>query len=186
MQPFSRLALSILLAHLLGDFALQTPSMVQGKAKGVGAYLSHGAIHLLALGLSVAAFGGLEWLADGWFWILSPLYVMVHLGIDGIRQKLVAWGRVADSASVFIADQALHISTIIVLAWALVRPSRFSIRSQFSWSPATGEKILLAGIVYLTVVFAGGYLIRYLTRIWPRESRSQGRLRNRSKMQGCT
>ena len=73
MQPFSKLAVSLLLAHLLGDFALQTPSMVQGKAKGVRAYLSHGGIHLLALALSVAAFGGLEWLADGWFWILSPL-----------------------------------------------------------------------------------------------------------------
>jgi len=34
-------------------------------------------------------------------------------------------------------------------------------------------KHFIAGIVYLTVVFAGGYLIRYLTRIWPRESQAR-------------
>ena len=37
-------------------------------------------------------------------------------------------------------------------------------RSQFSWSPATGEGVLEAAIVYVAVLFAGGYLIRYLTR----------------------
>jgi len=38
------------------------------------------------------------------------------------------------------------------------------LKSQFSWSAATADRILEAGIVYVTVVFAGGYLIRYLTR----------------------
>ena len=37
-------------------------------------------------------------------------------------------------------------------------------RSQFSWSPATGEGVLEVAIVYVAVLFAGGYLIRYLTR----------------------
>ena len=37
-------------------------------------------------------------------------------------------------------------------------------RSDFRWSPATGERILQAAVVYVAVVFAGGYLIRYLTR----------------------
>lgn len=164
MQPFSKLALTILLAHLLGDFPLQPPSLMRGKAKGIPAYLWHGAIHLLVLGLSVAAFVGLEWWTRGWFWILGVLYTLVHLGIDGTKRKLVASGRVADSAAVFMVDQALHVSTVLALAWALARPSWSSLRSQFSWSPATGEKVLVAGIVYLTVVFAGGYLIRYLTR----------------------
>ena len=62
MQSFTKLALSVLLAHLLGDFPLQTSSIVRGKARGIRAYLLHGAIHLLVLLLSVAAFGGLQWL----------------------------------------------------------------------------------------------------------------------------
>jgi hypothetical protein len=164
MQPFLKLALSILLAHLLGDLPLQTESIVRGKAKGIPAYLWHGAIHLLVLALSVAVFAGLEWLPRGWFWVLSLLYVIAHLGIDGIKQKLLASARIADSASVYILDQALHVCTMAILAWALARPSWVSIRSEFSWAPATGEKVLLAGIVYLMVVFGGGYVIRYLTR----------------------
>jgi hypothetical protein len=38
------------------------------------------------------------------------------------------------------------------------------LRSQLSWSTATGEKVLEAGIVYVAVIFAGGFLIRHLTR----------------------
>jgi hypothetical protein len=152
------------LAHLLGDFPLQTSSIVRGKARGIRAYLLHGAIHLLVLLLSVAAFGGLQWLGRVWFWILSLLYVILHLGIDGIKQRLIGSSRVADSTSVFVVDQALHVCTIVGLALALARPTWPTIRSELTWSPTTGEKTLVAGIVYLTVIFAGGYLIRYLTR----------------------
>ena len=38
------------------------------------------------------------------------------------------------------------------------------VKSQFSESAATGDRVLAAGIVYLAVVFAGGYLLRVLTR----------------------
>jgi hypothetical protein len=38
------------------------------------------------------------------------------------------------------------------------------LRSQLSWSTATEDRVLEAGIVYVGVIFAGGYLIRYLTR----------------------
>jgi hypothetical protein len=57
-----------------------------------------------------------------------------------------------------------NINTIILLAWFFTRPGWSSVRSQFSWSPATGEGVLEAAIVYVAVLFAGGYLIRYLTR----------------------
>jgi hypothetical protein len=58
----------------------------------------------------------------------------------------------------------LHICTIFALTWLLIRPSWASLKSQLSWSRMTGERVLEAGIVYVAVVFAGGYLIRYLTR----------------------
>jgi hypothetical protein len=120
------------LAHLLGDFPLQTSSIVRGKARGIRAYLLHGAIHLLVLLLSVAAFGGLQWLGRVWFWILSLLYVILHLGIDGIKQRLIGSSRVADSTSVFVVDQALHVCTIVGLALALARPTWPTIRSELT------------------------------------------------------
>jgi hypothetical protein len=164
MQPFLKLVLTILLAHLLGDFPLQTSKMVQGKGQGNRAYSAHGAIHFLVLTLCIAVFVGLPLLASVWFWILAALYIAVHLGIDRIKQGLVRTGKLPDSASVFIADQLLHVCTLILLAWLLTRPGWSSLRSQFSWSPATAERVLEAAIVYVAVVFAGGYLIRYMTR----------------------
>jgi hypothetical protein len=164
MQPFLKLFLTTLLAHLLGDFPLQSSSMVRGKHHGIRAYIGHGAIHLLVLVLCVAAFVSVHLLTSYWFWIVAALYIAVHLGIDRAKQGLVSTARLADSTSIFMLDQVLHICTIVALAWFLIRPSWATLKSQFSWSAATGERVLEAGIVYVAVVFAGGYLIRYLTR----------------------
>ena len=113
MQPFIKLFLTILLAHLLGDFPLQSSSMVRGKHQVSRAYLAHGAIHVLVLVLCVAAFNSFQLLTSLWFWIMAALYIAVHLGIDRVKQGLVSTARLADSASVFILDQVLHVCTII-------------------------------------------------------------------------
>src|SRR6202047_4338108 len=164
MQPFIKLFLAVLLAHLLGDFPLQSSSMVRGKQQGIRAYLAHGAIHLLILVLCVAAFISLEMVTSLWFWMAACFYIVVHLGIDRAKQGLVSTAKLADSTAVFLLDQVLHVCTIIPLSWFLIPPTWTTLRSQLSWSTATGDKVLEAGIVYVTVVFAGGYLIRYLTR----------------------
>jgi hypothetical protein len=164
MQPFTKLFLTVLLAHLLGDFPLQSSSMVRGKCQGVRAYVAHGSVHLLVLVLCVAAFISLQLLASFWFWIWASFYIAAHLGIDRAKQGLVSTAKLRDSASVFVVDQVLHVCTIFALSWLLIQPSWASLKSQFSWSAATGERVLEAGIVYVAVVFAGGYLIRYLTR----------------------
>jgi hypothetical protein len=164
MQPFLKLFPTVLLAHLLGDFPLQSSSLERGKQQGSRAYLAHGAIHVFVLVLCVVAFTSFQWLTSLWFWIMAALYIAVHLGIDRAKHALVNTARLADSASVFILDQVLHACTIVALAWFLIRPSWATLKSQFSWSAGTADKVLQAGIVYVAVVFAGGYLIRYLTR----------------------
>jgi hypothetical protein len=126
MQPFIKLFLTVLLAHLLGD--------------------------------------SLELLTSFWFWMAAGVYIGIHLGIDRAKQGLVNTAKLADSATVFLLDQVLHVCTIIALAWFLIRPTWATLRSQLSWSTATGEKVLEAGIVYVAVIFAGGFLIRHLTR----------------------
>ena len=158
-----KLFLTVLLAHLLADFPLQSSSMVRAKRQGIRAYIAHGAVHLLALALCVAVFISLALLTSVWFWLVVCLYVAVHLGIDRAKQGLVSRATLADSAWVFLLDQVVHVSTIVALAWFLTRPSWELFKSQCSWSTATGERVLEAGIVYVGVIFAGGYLIRYLT-----------------------
>jgi hypothetical protein len=138
--------------------------MVRAEHQRVRAYLAHGAIHLLVLVVCVAGFSRLELLTSFWFWMAACAYIAIHLGIDRAKQGLVNTAKLADSATVFLLDQVLHVCTIIALAWFLIRPTWATLRSQLSWSAATGEKVLEAGIVYVVVIFAGGYLIRYLTR----------------------
>ena len=164
MQPFPKVVLTVLLAHLVGDFPLQRSQLVRGKERGSRAYVVHGGIHFLVLLLCVAAFLGLGMLADLWFWTLAVLYISLHLAIDRLKQALLSKGRLADSASIFVVDQVLHSCTILLFAWFVTRPDWSGLRAQFSWSSATGERVLEAGVVYVAVVFAGGYLIRYLTR----------------------
>src|SRR6267143_4772340 len=138
MQPFMKMLLSVLLAHLLGDFPLQSSSMVRAKHQGSRAYLAHGAIHLLILVLCVAAFISLELVTSLWFWMAVCLYIAIHLGIDRAKQGLVSTARLADSATVFLLDQVLHVCTIITLACFLIRPNWATLRSQVSWSTPTG------------------------------------------------
>jgi len=164
MQPFSRLALTLLLAHLLGDFPLQTSAIVRAKGKGVRGYMAHGGVHFFILILSIAIFAGIAWLSSLWFWIVACLYIAVHLAIDRTKQAFTSRGARTDSTSIFVADQLLHGCTVVGAAWVLTRPGWSILRSEFLWSAATQEKVLEAGIVYVTVVFVGGYLIRYLTR----------------------
>jgi hypothetical protein len=74
MQPFIKLFLTVLLAHLLGDFPLQSSSMVRAKHQGIPAYIEHGAIHLLVLVLCVAAFIRLELVLHfGFGWRLASI-----------------------------------------------------------------------------------------------------------------
>src|ERR1700732_3519162 len=155
MQPFMKLFLTVLLAHLLGDFPLQSSSMVRGKQQGIRAYLAHGAIHLLILVLCVAAFISLELLTSFWFWMALSLYIATHLGIDRAKQGLVSTAKLADSATVFLLDQVLHVCTIIALAWFLIRSNWATLRSQLRWYKDTGDKVLEWGICYVAVICAG-------------------------------
>jgi len=164
MQPFIKLFLTVLLAHLLGDFPLQSSSMLRAKHQGIRAYIGHGAVHLLVLVVCVAVFISHELVTSFWFWMAACVYISAHLGIDRAKQGLVSTAKLGDSASVFLLDQVAHVCTIVALAWFLIRPNWEIVKSQFRWSTAIGERVLEAGIVYVGVIFAGGYLIRYLTR----------------------
>src|ERR1700693_545763 len=147
MQPFIKLFLTVLLAHLLGDFPLQSSSMMRAKQQGIGAYIRHGAIHLLVLVVCVAGFINLEWLTSFRFWMGACVYIAAHLGIDRAKQGLVSTAKLADCASVFLLDQVAHVCTSIALAWFVIRPNWATLRSQLSWSAATGDKVLQAGVV---------------------------------------
>jgi uncharacterized membrane protein len=101
---------SLALAHLLGDFALQTGRLIRAKRRLPG-LLIHGAIHLVVAGLLLASTSLIAWIA------LVGL-VFVHLLVD--------WVKISNERSLdrspplyFILDQYAHI-ILIILAAALI------------------------------------------------------------------
>jgi len=164
MQPFTKLFLTILLAHLLGDCCLQRFGRVQPRSGRTRGYVQHGMIRFLVLLACIGVFFGVQSLGSHRMWIGIAFYIAIHLGTDFSEQRFMNRRRSADSAVVLAADQMVHVLTIAMMAWFVARPGWVALKTEFSWSAATGDRVLQAGIVYLAVVFAGGYVIRYVTR----------------------
>lgn len=114
MQPVLRTLLAILLAHLLGDFPLQTEAMALGKKNRKLPYLKHGGIHLVLLIAALMLFTPVpirSWMTA----LLIAIYIAIHVGIDALKNQAVKWRLARDSTTVFLSDQALHLITILGL-----------------------------------------------------------------------
>lgn len=100
-----RLFLNLLLAHLIGDFVLQTDSLCSKKCesrfRSVFLY-----VHAIIIAvLSQIAFWNLQ------FWLWALAVGVTHLIIDGIKSCVKK-----DSLRLFVPDQILHIVILIVVA----------------------------------------------------------------------
>jgi len=164
MQDVIDLFLALLLAHLLADFPLQTDSIASGKRnRRVRSYFEHGLIHFVVAIVCIALFARVNLLSYR-VWGLLLAYIAVHLLIDVFKEKLVCREALADNATSFVCDQLLHVLTILGVSVVLVMPNWLSLKSRLTWSAKLQHQVLVGALVYVAVVFAGGYLIRYLTR----------------------
>jgi hypothetical protein len=164
MHGFSTCFLALYLAHLVTDFLLQTARVVTGKRRGApGAYAEHGAIHLLAaiafLGFAVPQL----WKSPG-FYAFTLGLTAVHLAMDWGKIRLLHSARITDGAATFLWDQFLHFLTVGLAAWLIARPSLLSVTTKVQGLQLEIEKPLLLLVVYLAVIFGGGYVVRFLTR----------------------
>jgi hypothetical protein len=164
MHVFATSFLALYLAHLVTDFVLQSSRVVAGKRRGsVLAYLEHGGIHFFAgaffLGFAVPGL----WSNLGFYGVLCAL-TLVHLGIDWCKIRAVRSRKVADGAAAFFADQGVHFLTVCLAAWWIARPFAASLMAKILWFQSGIEKPLLLFVVYIGVIFGGGYVVRYLTK----------------------
>lgn len=166
--------LILCLGHLAADFMLQSDAMVRRKKQGsASAYLQHGVIHGAAY-LALAAATHPTWIVRIRFQAIVLALVVAHLLIDFCKDRMTAAGTIGDTVATFLADQSLHLATIAAATFlfAGMRPEAVA-----EWLRALEphrEKILAMLVVYFAVVFAGGYLIRYLTRPLTRHLPSLG------------
>jgi hypothetical protein len=100
---------NLFLAHLLGDYPLQPMWLVRSKSQIWGLAL-HGSIHLLTLLLLVGSFRSLIWPQ-----ILA--LAVFHFFVDVVKYRTTE-GRPEWTVSSYFIDQAVHITSIIVVsAW---------------------------------------------------------------------
>lgn len=112
---FFKLYAVLLLAHILGDFYLQSPRMAQKKKESYVQVLWHSLLYalpfvLLSLFMSN---NGKIWLTMG---------VLLHGLIDSIKH---IWERKANSeetlAKLFLTDQALHFLSLVFLSYMILQ-----------------------------------------------------------------
>ena len=164
MHVFLTSFLGLYLAHLLTDFVLQSDRMVASKKRGAAlAYLEHGAIHFFSAALFLGfAIPGLA-VRLGFYASILGL-TLVHLGIDWLKTRLVRSEMVEDGAATFLGDQALHLLTVFLTAWLITRPPFGTLLAKVHWAQSAIEKPLLVSVVYVGVIFGGGYVVRFLTK----------------------
>ena len=164
MQPMVQIILAIWLAHLAADFPLQTDSIIHAKTSGESrGYLAHGAIHLLAVIVALQIFTSVTI----WSWLPLLLllgYVALHLLLDYLKQAYMRMHHLQDSTGPFAVDQALHALMGVLLAWAITGVSWQTVMTAAHWNQELRWRVLLLGVTYTAVIFAGGYLVRSMTR----------------------
>ena len=162
IHPAYNLFLAIYLAHLLTDFVFQTTGLVSKKHRGDWhAYVTHGVTHYVLV-LAIVA------LTDP-HRFPTPSFQLVAVSLSGIH-LLVDWAKVSstrsrllpDNALVFLLDQAIHLLTVIGAVFFLVHPSVQTFVFWLARIRSFQDKILLVTVVYVLVIFGGGYLIRAL------------------------
>ena len=165
MQILFRAFLAIYLAHLLTDFVFQTRRVLEQKRRGrPSAYFFHGLTHYLSAVLLVSFF-----LAGSGWWLRTHLVLLAltvaHLLIDFARIRFAPEAFLQGGAIVFVFDQSLHLLTVAAAAWLLAPGVPFSgMIALLAKGRDVPSNLLFIPVIYIGVIFGGGYLIRALTR----------------------
>jgi hypothetical protein len=170
IHPTYNLFLAVYLAHLLTDFVLQTDRLVSRKHRGEWhGYLLHGATHYIAV-LAIVAIADPHRFLTLYFQLIAASLSMVHLVVDWAKVSLTKSRLVRGHVLGFVLDQMIHLATVIGAVLLLVHPSLQTFRFWLMQTRLLQEQILLVLVVYLFVIFGGGYLIRELIApLWREE-----------------
>jgi len=163
MQRLANTLLALALAHLSGDFPLQTDALIRAKREGAFGFVIHGAIHYACALVALLAFTRCAvW--TPYTQLLLVFYAALHITLDYLKLRYLTAGGKPDSTGPFVVDQLLHLLTVFGLTLALLRiwPPQLALAGL--WTEHLKHTALLLLVTYVAVIFAGGYLVRSLTR----------------------
>jgi len=170
IHPVYNLFLAIYLAYLLTHFVFQTTRIVSNKHRGEWrGYLIHGITHYVAV-MAIVTLADPHRLPTLSFQLLAVSLSLVHLVVDWVKVSLTKSHRIPDNALAFVVDQAIHLVIVIGGVFLLVHPSLQTFALWLNRIRLLQESILLVSIVYVLVIFGGGYFIRALIGpLWKEE-----------------
>jgi hypothetical protein len=174
IHPTYNLFLAIYLAHLLTDFVftpiVSNKHLVSNKHRGQWrGYLIHGVTHYVAV-LAIVALADPQRLPALSFQLLAVSLSLVHLLVDWVKASWTKPQRIPDNALAFLVDQAIHLIAVIGAVFLLVHPSLQTFVLWLNRIRSLQESILLVSVVYVLVIFGGGYFIRTLIGpLWKEE-----------------
>ena len=108
----SDLLITLLIGHVLGDFALQTDRIYQLKIRGGFGLAVHVLMHVVVTGILLQA----RYLQN---WLLLALLFVIHYAIDWTKLRFNA----RRSLPGFVIDQVAHVTSLIVLVWLFPQTS---------------------------------------------------------------
>lgn len=136
---------ALFVAHLFGDFLLQSPDDDQGK-RSWPSLLRHSAV-LAAIGYILAA----RWE----FWAVPAVVFASHAMIDALTARPPS----ARSVRLFVVDQLAHFGVIVGLSVFVSLPR---VSSYFGLSPAMYLQGLIVAAGAVMTVWAGGAVVGLL------------------------
>ena len=170
IHPAYNLFLAIYLAHLLTDFVFQTSRLVSKKRRGDWhGYAIHGVTHYVLV-LATVALADPHRFPTLSFHLVAVSLSVIHLLVDWAKVSSTKSRLLPDNALVFLLDQAIHLLIVIGAVFFLVHPSVQTFIFWLTRIRSLQENILLVSVVYVSVIFGGGYLIRALIApLWKEE-----------------
>ena len=168
MQPEIQIFFALLVAHIVGDFVLQSSRMVAAKTDlRMLAFARHILIHLL-LSVAALAFFTTAQLSKTPTLLALALLALGHFALDIGKSVLVKMHPSLNGAAIYLADQVLHV-TIIFLATLIAAQIAIPLDALWAWWLTMRDTILVTAAVVAATVFPAGYLIRFLLAPWSKQ-----------------
>ncbi|HEV2195062.1 MAG TPA: DUF3307 domain-containing protein [Candidatus Acidoferrum sp.] len=174
MQILFRAFLAIYLAHLLTDFVFQTHHLVEQKRRGKPfAYFLHGLTHYLSAIILVSFFlagSGLSFRTHAVILALTLVHLLIDFAkirslMDFAKIQFIKKSLLSDGAIAYLSDQFFHFLSVALAAWLLSPGLPFAeVAALLGRGRDLPNKLLFVPVIYIGVIFGGGYLIRALTR----------------------
>jgi hypothetical protein len=164
MHVFASSFLALYLAHLLTDFVFQSDRLVLGKRNSAAlAYVEHGGIHLLSAALLLGLSSPVLVRSLDFYGVIIGL-TFVHLVFDWGKLSLVRLTPKAEGTLAFVAGQLVHVLPVCVAAGIIAKIPLRELMVGLTWVQSHAEQTLFVLVVYVGVIFGGGYFVRLVTK----------------------